>query len=142
MTKPSDNSFAFEAVLIAATKDKNGYLVKLIIHPNDVPDAFVRDPVGSRYQFGACLLKDDGTPAPRKDVGVDAVKRAGILCTNPQFQAFMVTRHHGGGLTEQAARDALCTYCGITSRAELKTNRQAVFRFEVLMREYAAIDIA
>lgn len=136
-TKPSDLAFSFEAVFIGATKDAKGFVVKLAIHPNDVPEAFVKDLIGSRYQVGACRVDDQGQPVgKKKDVGSAEVQRAAQVCQNPDFQIFMKERHGAFDASEKEARDTLCTYCGIESRSELKTSRQAVFRFEVLMKEY------
>lgn len=137
MGKPSDLAFSFEAVLIAATKDKNGYVVKLAIHPSDVPDHFVKDPVGSRYQLAGVQLSDTGEPVGKKrDVGSDAVQHSALICKNPKFQQYMHDKHSAPQVSEADARNALVDYCGIESRAELKTDPRAVKLFWNLISGY------
>lgn len=136
MSKPSDLAFNFEAVLIGATKDKNGFVVKLAIHPNDVPDAFIKDFVGARYQFAAVGLSDSGHPVGKKKPDGAEVKHAALLCRNPLFQEFMRNKYLADGKSEKAARDALCEICNITSRAELSENERARRRFHELVKQY------
>ena len=38
----------FEAVKIAMRQDKNGYVLTLSVHPDDVPESLLRNWVGSR----------------------------------------------------------------------------------------------
>jgi hypothetical protein len=58
MNEIKEKSYGFEAVMLGATKDKNGFVLKLAIHPNDVPVDLVADPVGSRYMIGMAKLND------------------------------------------------------------------------------------
>jgi len=138
MTKPSDLSFAFEGVLIAATKDRHGYVVKIVIHPNDVPSAFVHDPVGSRYQFGAVLVNDTGEATRsggEKKTHVEVVQRAAMLCRNPDFQHYMSINYRTP-YTEAGAREAILKACDISSRAELSSRESARKLFENIVSSY------
>ena len=52
----------FEAVKIAFTQDKNGFVLKLSLHPNDAPESVMMDALGTRYMVALVRLSDDGVP--------------------------------------------------------------------------------
>lgn len=133
--KPSDKAFSFEAVLLGATKDKNGFVVKLAIHPNDVPDEFIKDLVGSRYQIGACRVDDDGQPVGKKKDDGGEIRHAALLCKNPNFQKFCVEQ---GALheSEHEAREMICTWCQVETRADLKFSENARKLFHEMVKTY------
>ena len=78
--EPRDAAVHFEAVKIAATQNKDGYVLKLSIHPNEVPESLMRDWVGSRYTVAMVKMDDDQTPIiPEDKKGADrAVQIAGM----------------------------------------------------------------
>ena len=47
MTNVKDVAYQFEAVQVSMNKDKNGFNLRLCIHPDDVPDGLLRDWVGA-----------------------------------------------------------------------------------------------
>lgn len=117
----------FEAVKIAMTQDKNGFILKLSLHPNDTPEDVLRDPVGTRYTIALVRMNDQSEPvaSPSTDDGIRAIKLAGTLCTDPDFQMWMVGKGYCVELTEDAVADGLRTYLGVASRKELKTDADA-----------------
>lgn len=117
----------FEAVKIAMTQDKNGHVLKLSIHPNDTPEDIMRDPVGTRYQVAVVRVNDHGEPvaSPAAEEGIRAVKLAGTLCTDPDFQMWMSQQGYASEPTEQAATEGLRIYLGVVSRRELRTDPDA-----------------
>ena len=88
MSLPSDNAINFEAVKLSVTQDKNGYVLKLSIHPNDVPETLLRDWVGARYVVAMVRTADDGSivPDPSAEKARKAVSMAALLCANQEFQ--------------------------------------------------------
>lgn len=58
-------------------------------------------------------------------------KLAALLCQNPRFQAFI------GVTSGDDAAMYVRRYCGVLSRAELDTNREAAARFHELRRSFA-----
>jgi hypothetical protein len=40
----------FEAVKMALKQNKDGYVLTMSIHPDEIPDELMRDFVGARYQ--------------------------------------------------------------------------------------------
>jgi hypothetical protein len=125
-TQARDASLQFEAVKLKMIQDKNGYVLNLSIHPNDVPEALLRAWVGSRYMVVLVKLNDDDTPEVPKDVadGNRAVAMAGQLCRLPEFQMWL---HNYLG--EDDCVTQLKLMLGIASRSELKTNQHAREQF-------------
>ena len=127
----SITSRRFEAVQIAMTKDKNGFILKLSIHPDDAPEDLLRDPVGTRYVIVAVKLDDEDQPVvPVKMTdGQNAVKMAAMLCADQRFQGWLCQTQLADEMSEDAARNAVRTYCGVKSRADLRVNEMARKRF-------------
>tara|TARA_R110002033_G_scaffold164286_1_gene201564 strand:+ start:159 stop:743 length:585 start_codon:yes stop_codon:yes gene_type:complete len=133
----------FESVKIAIRQDKNGYILTLAVHPNDIPDSLLRDWVGSRYQVAMVLLNDQDEPVVPKNKtdGEKAVAKAGLLCRERGFQLFMADKHdkaewelEGYGVEETAQ---LLRYdLNIKSRSELMDNKEAREKLEELLIEY------
>jgi len=129
----------FEAKKVALKQTKDGHVLTLAIHPDESPDEILRDFVGSRYMVVMVRLADNEEPMDRQDfAGSQAVKVAGIICRDRQFWDFL---HEHGYLferSEEAAKDWLCVYLNIESRADIKTNTKARAMFERLNEEFKA----
>lgn len=127
----------FEAVKISMRQDRSGYILTLVIHPDEVPDAVMRDFVGSRYQVVMVRLNDDNTPLNR-DLYRDPVKIAGILCKDPLFQEYLFRAFHIGDQSEAPTVVWLRDKLGIQSRAELKDNKDACLKLFSIQEEFIA----
>jgi hypothetical protein len=89
------DTLQFEAVKMALKQNKDGYVLTMSIHPDEIPDDLMRDFVGSRYQVVMVRLGDDEMPLDRRDYDGDrAVKLAGVLCREKSFKSswFKTTR--------------------------------------------------
>ena len=77
----TDNTIQFEGVKMGLKQSKDGYVLTLAVHPDELPDAMMRDFVGSRYVVVMVRLGDDEQPMTRENEfpGDHAVKMAGIL---------------------------------------------------------------
>ncbi len=64
--------------------------------------------------------------------------RAIMICKDEQFQRFVadVLSDIGYAISVNDARDAVCDYCSIKSRAELATNKDAQDAFNVMLRQF------
>ena len=121
-------STKFEAVKIGLRHNaKDGYILALAMHPQDAPEEILRDPIGQQYMLVAVRMNQQSEPVAAKgtDEGLRAVKLAGTLCSNEEFQLWMVNTGYSNGLGEAEAAEGLRQYCGINSRSELKTNAEA-----------------
>lgn len=128
----------FEARKIALKQTKDGHVLNLAIHPDEIPEEILRDFVGARYMVVMVRLADTEAPMVRAEeyAGARLVKQAGMLCRERQFWDFL---HEQGDIferSEESAVDWLCAYLNITSRADLKTNEKAQKLFEQINSEY------
>lgn len=132
------NTLQCEVVKIAMSQDKNGHILKLSIHPNDLPKDLVLDPLGSRYVMVLARLGDqDEIVQPKeKSEGENAVASAGLLCRNARFISWLVDRGYSRGHTEDDAREAVRDFCSVKSQSELATNEAARRKFALLREEF------
>ena len=116
----------FEARKVALKQDRTGYVLTLSLHPDEIPVELLRDFVGSRYACALVRIQDDESPTQYEN----RVRKAGMLCRNPNFQDFL------GVDSETDAAAEVCKRCGITSRTELNGNEAAQSKFDELVNEY------
>ena len=130
----------FEAIKLGLKQSKDGFVLTLAVHPDEIPDALVRDFVGSRYQVVMVRLGDDDQPLSREGEfpGDHAVKMAGILCRDPEFWQWLNDREMLMEKNEKACTEWLTSYLLIESRKELKTNTEARNLFNQLKRSFDA----
>lgn len=127
-----------ECVKIALNQDKTGFILKLSIHPNDVPEDLLRDPVGTRYIAVLVRVDEQGQPAPspQQAEGEQAVRIAGALCADFRFQQWL----YGRGYVETADEESAATYLrrrlGVQSRKELRVDAAARQRLLNLRDEF------
>ena len=127
----------FEAVKVALKQNKDGYGLSLNVHPDEVPDALLRDFVGARYQVVMVRLSDDETPMDRREFeGGKAIRLAGALCRDGEFWEFLADTGEIFDANEKEATDWLRGHLGIESRAELKTNSVAREKLQTLNKAY------
>ncbi|CAB4122873.1 hypothetical protein UFOVP28_60 [uncultured Caudovirales phage] len=130
--------FSFEAVKIAVRQDRNGYVVNLSVHPDEVPDALLRSPVGTRYAVAMVewdtMEMEALEPPPVAVVPIhkpwSMMKQASVLCKSEQFQNWI------GAFTEASATAALKLRLGIDSRKELEYNEPAREKFLGLVKDF------
>lgn len=125
----------FEAVKVAIKQDKNGYILTLCIHPDEIPDEILRDFVGSTYQVVMVRLSDH-QPMNRERELRDPVRAAAILCKDKLFAKFLVDTGNIFEETEAKAVDWLKSYLDIKSRATLKDNPEAAKQLYRIEQEF------
>jgi hypothetical protein len=127
----------FEAKKISLRQTKDGHVLSLAIHPDEIPDEIVRDFIGSRYMVVMVRLADDDSPDNRKEYQAAwSVKLAGMLCRDKQFHEFLYERSMLFEMEEDAAAEALCSFLGIDSRAQLKSDIHAQNKLNHLNSEF------
>ena len=127
----------FEAVKVALKQDKTGIILTLNVHPDEVPYPLVKDFVGARYQVVMVRLDDTNRPMNRDmEYQRDAVRAAGMLCRNDRFAKFLLETGQIFEETQSAVIDWLKSELDITSRTELKENREASRRFWTIKEEF------
>jgi len=127
----------FEGVKIAMKQDKTGYVLTLNVHPDEVPEALLRDFVGARYQVVMVRLNGEERPINRDvEYSRDAVRTAGILCRDSMFAQYLMDIGQIFEMTESAVVAWLKEELEIQSRSELKENYQAAKKLQFVIKEY------
>lgn len=142
-------SFNFEAVKIAIRQDKNGYVLSLSVHPNDVPDELLRSGVGQRYVVAMADYEEaaseikaappvDPEP-PEKPIvpgGPKLLKQAGLMCRDNRFWQWI--NEFGMAIvgSEEEAIQWLHDELLIDSRADLLYSQEAQDKFKPLFKLY------
>lgn len=130
----------FEGLKTGFRQNKDGYVLNLAIHPDDVPPDLMKDFVGSRYMVVMVRLADDDQPMVRDNefAGDAAVKAAGILCRDPEFWDWLFQKEMLFDKNEKACTEFMYNYLGIESRKELKTDADARDLFQRLKQAFDA----
>lgn len=124
----------FEALKVSLRQNKDGYILTLNIHPDDIPEDLLRDFVGAHYQVVMVRLNGDNQPIDRQQEysGDRAVRIAGLLCRNQEFWKYLVEHNEILEEDEDQATEWLRIELGIKSRSELKTNSDARVKLETI----------
>jgi hypothetical protein len=125
----------FEGKKVALKQTKDGHVLTLAIHPDEIPEEILRDFVGARYMVVMVRIGENEEPMERQPVNKH-ISIAGMLCRDPQFWEFLFEQ---GLLLETSERDAtewLKSYLNIDSRSELKDNEEAQILLNKINREF------
>jgi hypothetical protein len=129
------NSIQFEGCKVALKQDKNGYVLTLSMHPDDIPEDLLRDFVGSRYMVVMVRIGDNEQPLERKEHD-KYVRAAGMLCKNSLFWKFLFDDNQIMQESEAEATEWLREYLNIPSRSDLKTNDAAQKLLDKVIQEF------
>ena len=130
----------FEALKVALKQNKDGYVLTLSIHPDDIPEDLLRDFVGARYQVVMVRLGETEEPLDRQDAfgGEQAIRLAGVLCRDPEFWEYLHDDLQIMDLNEKEASNWLRDAIGVISRAELKIKQDARENLQKVNKEFQA----
>ena len=153
MIEVSEAAIHFEAVKTSMSQSKAGTILRIAIHPNDVPPSLHTDWVGSRYMVAMVKLDDEDQPEISDDQRQTKalVASAGMLCRNEDFRKFLDSQDllsfspdhwsvdgDGDKWSDLEALTARClrSYLHIESRSELATNSEAREKFKKLQEDF------
>lgn len=125
--KPSSKALDFEGAKVFLKQDGRGFVLSILIHPNDLHKDLITAPMGTRYMVAMVELADDGTavaPKARSD-GEKILASAVMLCKNPRFCDWLKKKRVIDEATEEKASNYIKQACGIESRSELKNDSGA-----------------
>lgn len=130
----------FEAIKLALKQDKEGYVLTLRMHPDEIPDELLRDFVGARYQCVMVRLDSVDKPLIREQeyAGDHFVSKAGAMCRDPAFWQYLHEDLQILNASEAETTEWLRNYLGVQSRADLKTNEVARNRLNTIHQEFMA----
>ena len=144
MTEIRDAAVHFEAVKTSMSQSKQGTILRLAIHPNEVPASLHTDWVGSRYMVAMVKLDDEDQPqmSEQQRETERLIASAGMLCRNLDFAKFLfhqdiiISVPNNDAEREKSVADALRSHLGIESRSEFKTNSMAREMFKQVSEEF------
>lgn len=130
----------FEAVKVALKQNKDGYILTLCLHPDEIPDELVRDYVGARYQVVMVRLGSHEEPMDRQEEfsGSRALRIAGLLSRDKDFWRWLHQRDLIFLPDEEEATEWLRGAIGVQSRSDLKTNHEARIKLDTIHKEFKA----
>ena len=118
----------FEAKVYAKRENAAGIYLTLQINPADFTSDLATLRVGSALLIGWAEVINSKVetivldPAPAKErkpfASLELVQQAGIRCADPEFQKFLNT-------DEAGAVDYVRQFCGVSSRAEIKADKNS-----------------
>jgi len=128
----------FEAVKMALKQNKDGYVLTLAIHPDDLQDDLMRDFIGSRYQVVMVRLNENEQAMDRESElgGAKAVRIAGMLCRDPKFWDYLHRDLQIIEASESEATEWLRTYLNVASRSDIKSSPEAQQLLDKVHKEF------
>ena len=144
MTEVRDAAVHFEAVKTSMSQSKQGTVLRLALHPNEVPPSLHTDWVGSRYMVAMVKLDEEYQPemSDQQRETNRLIASAGMLCRNLDFAKFLFDADTLLGVpNDEAEREkrvagALREALGVESRSEMRTNSVARERFKNMVEEF------
>ena len=144
MTEVRDAAVHFEAVKTSMSQSKQGTVLRLALHPNEVPPSLHTDWVGSRYMVAMVKLDEEDQPemSDQQRETNRLIASAGMLCRNLDFAKFLFDADTLLGVpNDEAEREkrvagALREALGVESRSEMRTNSVARERFKIMVEEF------
>ena len=128
----------FEAIKMALKQDKDGYVLTLRVHPDDLDQDLMRDFIGSRYQVVMVRLNESEAPMDREAElsGAKAVRVAGMLCRDPKFWEYLHQDLQIIEASEKEATEWLRNYLNVQSRSDVKSSPEAQALLDKVHKEY------
>lgn len=134
------DTIQFEGLKVALKQDANGYMLTVKIHPDEIPEALLRDFVGARYQIVMVRLDDNDQPMQRPQRtqvrNHTLSNKAAILCKDTNFQKFLVESGLAWDVSERAAASFIKETCSVESRSQLDSNDEAAETFKQIAKEF------
>ena len=125
-----------EAIYYSARySTSGGWKITLAVPDDLVPKQLDAIGAGKRFMLALVPIGDDEQPEPVKPAqnplkGGRLAQRAGMICSQPAFHAFINVS------SQDEAAEFVRKACGITSRAEIDHSPEARAKFEALLTDY------
>jgi hypothetical protein len=127
-------AYGFEAIKYALRQNKEGVAITLVVDPNNIPRDLLNDDIGQRYMVGMGKISD-GEEIIEGDNAREAKRlliSCGALCRDSDFQRWIEDNGFSMEASEEAAAAAVRGLLKVKSRAEIKTDEEALGRFKRL----------
>jgi hypothetical protein len=136
--KPSSKAVHFEGAKLYLKQDGRGFVLSILIHPNEVPIDLMMSAINTRYTVAMVEMADDGSLVnPRhKSEGERLVASAAMLCENPRFQKWLFKTKRIKHEDQEEAEEYTRQFCGVASRSQLKEKEAARTLFRELRASF------
>jgi hypothetical protein len=127
-------AYGFEAIKYALRQNKEGVAITLVVNPNNIPRDLLNDAIGQRYMVGMGKISD-GEEIIEGDNAREAKRlliSCGALCRDSDFQRWIEDNGFAMEASEEATSAAVRGLLKVKSRAEIKTDEEALGRFKRL----------
>ena len=134
MAEIKELAYGFEAIKYALRQNKEGVAITLVVNPNDIPRDLLNDAIGQRYMVGMGKISD-GEEIIEGDNAREAKRlliSCGALCRDSDFQRWIENNGFAMEASEEAVAAAVRGLLKVKSRAEIKTDEEALRRFKRL----------
>ena len=138
-----DMAISFEAVKTSISQSKTGIILRLAIHPEDMPVDLLKSWPGTRYGVAMVQLSDTDEPtvSDKTLTAIRAIKSAAMLCREDKFYQFLRYKKvvpFRVSVDEQVklSTEFMRQHIGVKSRAEMKENEEALQKFLDLRDEF------
>lgn len=155
MNEVRENVLSLEVKKDGLAQNQDGiWVLKLRVHPADMPIALMMAEMGTRYQAALVEVTDDDQiktqPEGKKKKGkdktaTDLVKQSGALGADPWFARFLgdskrdeIMRLSAGQVAPNDIPSCIRLLTGVSSRKEFATDPAAAARWRALYGEYIA----
>lgn len=129
----------FEGVKIGCSQNKDGWILRLAIHPNDMNEAIALANSGQRYLCVLVEMPDSESDLDRQEAD-RAITLAGIVCKEPDFWKYIGSIEDFATPTnEDQCTKVLRQMLGIKTRSALREDNRARQRFLHMYHEYRSI---
>jgi hypothetical protein len=127
----------FEAMKIALKQDKEGMVLTLRVHPDELCDRVLRDFCGARYQVVMVRLDGEDKPMKREqEHSTDWVRMAGILSRDPVFPKWLADIGELLEPDQEEAVEWLREHLGVQSRADIPGSEAAKAKLRTVLQEF------
>lgn len=152
----------FEAKLHGFRRTQDGVVISYVVNPHDVSAEMATAVLGTRYMIAFSEIGDNGkpvagssngrtsdfdsdnagsTPAPaskeRKPFDtLPLPQQAGIRCGDAQYAMFLMDTYPSTAAKYNEAADVIRDLCGVPSRAELASDKEAVSKWNSIEANY------
>lgn len=138
VNSPSANAINFECRKLHLKQSKDGFVLSVLIHPNDLPEEVIMSPLMSQYMVAMVRMADNSEPQENKTKTEEerAVTSAAMLCENERFRNWLEAKGVVVDNSKEETIDYVRRFCGIRSRSDLKSNAGARELFKSLKADF------
>ena len=129
----------FECVKVGASQNKDGWILRLAVHPNDMSEGIALAPSGQRYLCVMVEMPETEDDLDRQEAD-RAITLAGIVCKERTFWEYIGTLDGFAQPTnEDQCTRALRNILSIKTRSALREDKKARHSFLNMYHEYRSI---